>query len=69
MEAKKSALFREQPTRRVGEDTGRDHEPTALEQWWEDVDGCETHIDDAIVAWWDIAATFGASGSLRPRDR
>src|SRR4029077_1086655 len=59
MDAKKSALFREQPTRRVGEDTGSDKEPTPLELWWEDVDGCGTHIDDAMVAWWDVAATYG----------
>jgi hypothetical protein len=41
MESKKSVLFREQPTRRVGSkpDTNRATQPTELEQWWENVDG------------------------------
>jgi hypothetical protein len=96
IEAKKSALFREQPTRRVGEqvpvkpqtppvqaqadpvadptsDPSTTKKPvqmaapppaepapeSELEQWWEDVDGDDTHIDDAMAAWWDLAATFG----------
>lgn len=85
METKKSALFREQPTRRVGTQalppkpvpapvTPLDGEPppppkpapvpekkppSELELWWDDVDGRGTHIDDAVPAWWDLAATFG----------
>lgn len=60
LESKKALLFREQPTRRVGEaqSTSSDTQ-TPLEQWWEDVDGEGTHIDDAMPAWWDLAATFG----------
>lgn len=75
LEAKKAALFREQPTRRVGPQTppspvkpgepktaaapAKPKEPGELEQWWADVDGRDTHIDDAMAAWWDLAATFG----------
>ena len=33
--------------------------PSELEQWWLNVDGDGTHIDDAMVDWWDMAATFG----------
>jgi len=57
LEAKKSALFREQPNRRIGD--GQSDELGELEQWWDDVDGKGTHIDDAMPAWWDLAATFG----------
>lgn len=60
LEAKKAALFREQPNRRVGAVTaGKGEDQTELEQWWENVDGNGTHIDDAMPAWWDLAATFG----------
>jgi hypothetical protein len=60
LETKKSLLFREQPVRRVGASDGQD--PTELEQWWQDVDGEDCHIDDAMPGWWDIAATFGHCG-------
>lgn len=60
LEAKKSALFRESPNRRVGAGPpAKGQDPSELEQWWENVDGNGTHIDDAIPAWWDLAATFG----------
>ena len=60
LEAKKAVLFREQPTRRVGNGaSGKDQKATPLEQWWLDVDGDATHIDDAMPQWWDLAATFG----------
>ncbi len=59
IEAKKSALFREQPTRRVGDDAEKDREPAPLEEWWQDVDGCGTHMDDFVWLAWDAAATFG----------
>lgn len=62
IEAKKSSLFREQPSRRVGQEQKKgdgDKEPTELEQWWENVDGAECHIDDAMPAWWDMGGTFG----------
>lgn len=58
LETKKSSLFRESPNRRVG--IVNDPEiTTPLEDWWENVDGRGTHIDDAMPAWWDLAATFG----------
>lgn len=60
LEAKKAALFREQPTRRVGDEPKEANaQKTPLEQWWMNVDGRGTHIDDAIPAWWDLAATYG----------
>jgi len=60
LEAKKAALFREQPVRRLGDDEKAADAPKApLELWWENVDGTGTHIDDAMPAWWDLAATFG----------
>lgn len=59
LEAKKSALFREQPTRRVGTETGTKTTPTELEQWWNNVDRDGMHIDDAVKQWWDLAATLG----------
>jgi len=34
-------------------------EETALERWWENVDGAQTHIDDFMQTIWDLAATFG----------
>jgi hypothetical protein len=59
MEAKKSVLFREQPTRRIGADPNKSEQASPLEDWWQNVDGDDTHIDDAIAAWWDLAGTFG----------
>lgn len=61
LETKKSALFREGAHRRVGPAAAnaKSDEPTELEQWWENVDGKGTHINDAMPAWWDLAATFG----------
>jgi len=61
LESKKSVLFREQPTRRIGKDIKPkgDAKPTDLEAWWQNVDGNGTHIDDALPQWWDIAGTFG----------
>lgn len=61
MEAKRSALFRETPSRRftsqkAGEPTG---DAAALQAWWDDVDGCGTCIDDFMASKWDIAGTFG----------
>jgi len=58
LEAKKAALFRESPTRRLGSEDKQDT-PGELAQWWENVDGKGLHIDDAMIAWWDLAATFG----------
>lgn len=58
IEAKKAVLFREPPTRRVGAQQN-DAEPTGLPLWWDDVDGIGTCMDDAMPAWWDLAATFG----------
>lgn len=57
IEAKKSALFHDEVRRRVGpadKDT-----PSDLEEWWDDVDGAGTHIDDFMSDAWDAAATFG----------
>lgn len=53
-----AALFRESPTRTVGEG-GEDQEPSDLEAWWEDVDGQGHSIDDYMAKVWDQAATFG----------
>lgn len=74
LETKKSSLFRESPNRRV-QDTpvlsasarralkkAKKPQPepvSPLDQWWLNVDGRGTHIDDAVPAWWDLAATFG----------
>ncbi len=33
--------------------------PTELQLWWENVDGDDQHIDDAMPQWWDLAATMG----------
>jgi hypothetical protein len=61
LDVKKAALFREPPTRRVGKDAkaGQEKDPSRLEQWWENVDGCGTDITDAMRGWWDLAGTFG----------
>lgn len=59
IEAMKSALFRGEVSRRVGEDAADDQALTDLEQWWENVDGHGTGIDDFMRMVWDIAATFG----------
>jgi hypothetical protein len=60
LESKKSLLFREQPTRRVGAvKKDANAEPTELEQWWENVDGDGQHINDAMVQWWDLAGSLG----------
>lgn len=55
--ALKDALTREQPTRRVGDDTAETERP--IEQFWKNVDGANTHIDDFMPTVWDMAATFG----------
>lgn len=55
----KAALFREAPTRKVGERTDAEKQPSDLERWWEDVDGKGTHIDDFVKLAWDAAATEG----------
>jgi hypothetical protein len=57
VDAKKSALFREQPTRRVGDVARKD--PAPLQQWWRNVDGRQTNIDAFLWLAWDAAATFG----------
>ena len=56
LETKKSSLFRESPTRRVGDDPSAVND---LTDWWQTVDGGRMHIDDAMPLWWDLAATFG----------
>jgi hypothetical protein len=57
LQAKKAVLFRDAPSRRVGD--GNSQTPSPIEQWWENVDGNGTHINDAVPMWWDLAATFG----------
>jgi hypothetical protein len=57
IETMKSALTREQPVRRVGD--GASEAETPLEQWWQNVDGAGTHIDDFMSTCEDIALTFG----------
>jgi hypothetical protein len=57
--ALKTALCREQPIRRVGDGSEKDAPPTPIEEWWENVDGAGTHMDDFMASAWDIAATFG----------
>jgi len=59
MEEKRSVLFREPPTRRVGEQ-GAEPPADGLLAWWnDDVEGDGTCMDDAMPAWWDIGGTFG----------
>lgn len=57
IDAKKSALFRETPIRRIGD--GKQQETAPIEDWWDDVDGNGTDIDTFMQMAWDIAATFG----------
>jgi hypothetical protein len=57
IEAKKSALFRETPTRRIGPEENKEPEP--IQEWWDDVDGRGTNMDDFLWLAWDAAATFG----------
>lgn len=59
LEAKKAALFRESATRRVGQGESTGTAKTAVETWWQNVDGKKTHIDDYQKKSWDTAATFG----------
>jgi hypothetical protein len=55
VEAKRSALFRKQPTRTIA-----DHVIAGQAQaWWNDVDGRGTHIDDFLAQAWVGAAVFG----------
>ena len=58
LEAKKSVLFRETATRRIGDD-GDDLQHDLKDRWWPDVDGLGHSIDEVMPLWWDIAATFG----------
>jgi hypothetical protein len=57
IDAKKAALFRESPSRRVGPD--ETDEVTPIQEWWENVDGRGTSMDDFLWLAWDAAATFG----------
>lgn len=57
IDAKKSALFREQPLRSVN--GGKNEKPTAFEDWLENVDGKGCGIDQFINTAWDPAGTFG----------
>lgn len=59
IESKKASLFRESPKRRIGpgDKPGADISP--LEQWWKNIDGAGTAVDDFFAHAWDIAATFG----------
>lgn len=58
--AVKSALFRQVPTRQVRPDDPKDQrDPTAIEDWWDDVDGLGSHIDDWIAETWVGAAVYG----------
>jgi len=50
------ALFRQMPTRQVG---GKADGDTPLEEWWEDVDGYGTNIDDFWPQTWRAAGVFG----------
>ncbi len=61
IEAKKSALFRQAPSRRVGdgsEPTDGEQQASPIEDWWENVDGRRSMNDFWPLAW-DGAATFG----------
>lgn len=61
LEAKKAALFREKPTRRIGDGKEPKGEATetVLDRFWANVDGADTPIDEAMPHWWDLAATCG----------
>lgn len=50
------ALFRNLPTRQVAGEAGGE---TALEAWWEDVDGYGLPIDDFWAQTWRAAGVFG----------
>ena len=56
LEAKRAALFRETALRRVG---SGGEQTTEIEQWWTDVTGDSTSMDEVMPTWWDLAATFG----------
>ena len=53
VDAKRSALFRKQPSRIVG------NAANGILQWWDNVDGRGTHIDDYAGKIWIPAAVFG----------
>ena len=61
IDSKQAALFRQQPVRRVGAAGTRTEGrvPTGLEQWWTNVDGNDTHVDDFMAEAWASAAVFG----------
>jgi hypothetical protein len=59
LDAKKAALFREQPTRLIGGKTLKDADHP-LRHWWSNVDGAGCAIDD-----W-MQEVMGAVGHLRP---
>lgn len=59
IDAKKAALFREPPSRRIGPEAPKEGETHPLQEWWDDVDARGTSIDDFMRLGWDAAATFG----------
>lgn len=59
IDAKKSALFRESPTRRLGDEDAKDQKPKPIQEWWANVDGCGRSMDAFIQDAWDAAGTFG----------
>ena len=50
-------LFRKPPTRRAGDENAEIPHP--LMDWWDDVDGLGTPIDDYLQRAWKAAAVFG----------
>jgi hypothetical protein len=60
IDAKKSTLFREAPSRRVGPDAEAQRAGGfPIQDWWEDVDGSDASMDDFLQRAWDAAGTFG----------
>lgn len=56
-----TALFRERPSRIVGENK-QDDTPTGIQKWWKNVEGTKgrkVSIDKALRRYWKAAATFG----------
>lgn len=59
-------LFRKQAVRRAGDDSSET--PHAIEDWWLNVDGMDTPIDQWWVQAWKVAAIFGHAIIVMDRD-
>lgn len=60
VEQLRTALFREQAIRRMGDDAAPTGDAKGtIWEWWDNVDGSYCHIDDFLKTVWDVAGTFG----------